>query len=766
MKNYHSVAYVNDPQRESLGYLFAIQGLLNHSTNNVYANMFDLGASRVQAVEGNKTKLLDEAARETDPEKARKKSLDAQNYNVKNILDRDRGKFLNILGGTANYSGKANHLTFSMQGLTGRTHIQQTVYNPQAHKFVRFVTGSGNVYKWKPGEGVIDRNFREIMAATFLQDVNGKAAKDLTTEVRLKEFERQFNSGQMDNLIEMGRELGLAATAFDVAGAKEIAQRVTNAKSPQEANEIKREVAQRFGNDPLSDNTKAELAKHGDEGPHFANALVELAKYADAKKNGRPMHSTITVEMDGKTHGPATNGAQLGIKSMAERTGLIRSQDYTLTDDIDSRKAMGEYMVNITPSMSGTMYPQDQAQVYNDLVGLAVQDRANFLKKSPMTMGYGQELGSLRMHVDTTIFNGPQSGTIQKLIKDHNISPKQAGDFLHAMLVDSIYNVFDRKVVDSGRLLRANNLLATLTNEVLYMDNAMGFRSYAAAKQNQPEAAEQAQYRFTGKDKDTKGRKVTTQFYKSKAEGSALRSFEEGQAPVPGGFGHGRVIPIAVQSYDGNMVSKTGSGQSWDRVKSTAKARGGRPFVLPVFDAFVTDLGSFDTVRDEANKNWVDGLKDHSYITSIMDTWFKETRGKFSEKFKNLDPDQVVPVNQDTEWRGIHWAFNTFNDSGQPALQGLLKKVIHVEPKRPGETIGDYQQGIGRQAGKVMKEIYQEMDRRGIPHEFDSLSNRQIYDLINIVMKKVNISNRNSSMVSQISRDKAKLFEEVAPLGR
>ena len=76
-------------------------------------------------------------------------------------------KFLNIVGAAAEYSGQANHLTFALQALTGRIHDQQTLYSPQAHKMIRFLTGSGNVYQFQPDtNSEVEKAWKEILKNT------------------------------------------------------------------------------------------------------------------------------------------------------------------------------------------------------------------------------------------------------------------------------------------------------------------------------------------------------------------------------------------------------------------------------------------------------------------------------------------------------------------------------------------------------------------------------------------------------------------------
>ena len=757
MKNYHSVKFVNDPQREKIVMQFGILGMLNANKDNVYADMFDIGRDNLLKTHGKRDKMISDATREGNADELAK----AQAYDVNDIIRKNFAKFMNIMGGIAQYSDRSNHLTYSMQALTGRTHVQQTRYNPQAHKVVRTVVGGGNVLTWRPGEGIIDRNFKEIMAAFFI-----KEAKNVDTNQRIEMFDKLLKDGNLKEFIDAGNEIKNAINGFDIKGALADMSQASNLNG-ESAVEFRKVLAQKYNNDPLSQSTKNILRNFGDEGAHMADALIHLADYDNAVKNNIPMKGTLTVEMDGKTHGPATNAAILGVEQMAKRTGLLRPDDMSFEESQDSRVAMGEWIKNVGITLTPEgKYKDALIQIAN----LAVNDKANYLKKSPMTMGYGQELDSLKMHVETTIYNGdpkvfPQ---IQAIMKDSGLDqePQIVVEYLHGLLVDSIFEINSSKVVAMSKLLRANNLLATMTDEVLYMDNASGFRSYAAAKQVIPEKTKEIKYGF---EKEGKTATRKAQIYEYEKAGSAVRQYQKGEEPVPGGFGHGRVVPIAVQSYDGNMISKTGSGQSWDRIKDRSKARkADNPFVLPIFDAFVTDLASFDTVREESNRNWVKGLREHSYVESIMDTWYKETMSKVRNDFKNKDPKALVDINDDTKWRGINWLFNKYTKgmNPKPNIQYMLSKVIKVRPKKPGESITDYRKYIGQEAGAVKTKIYKEMKSAGIPQNFDQLTNKQLQDLIEIVMKNINLSSRNSSAINTIKKDKAELFRKFDTIGK
>ena len=769
LKNYNKVAYINDPAKESATMMIALLGLLNAKNldNQAYSDMLEVGEKALNAAKNEKARLYN-AAERAERESDRKDLLAKANlYNPEKVVQAEREKTVNILAGIARYSDKANHLTFSIQGLTGRTHAQQTVYNPQSHKIVRGVIGSGNVFKWEAGKGgPIEAAWKEVIGTRLFKREGVAKTETLTEAERIKVFDenQKANTPAYTQAVAWGNELINATENFDTDAAKEIFIRLRNANTPEEATAIKKEMLQKFSADPLSANLKAELAKHGKEFGFFAGYYMELAKYDKAirsnAREGRQFSSTITVEMDGKTHGPATNAALLGIPEMAKRGGLIRTQDLTITDEIDLRIAMKDHMQSTVSELAGGIYPQEYAAEYKEILELAVADRENFLKKSPMTMGYGQELESLKMHVDTTVFTGPNGDAIRAVAARINATPDAVINFLHTMLVDSIFNVLDSKVVASGRLLKANALFSTITNEVLYFDNAMGFRSYSAGKQMIPELTEQASFSFRPKEGQSKGQKVAVQLYREQAEGSAVRP-DIG----PGGYTTGRIQPVAVQSYDGNMVARTASDESW-RTITNSVPQGGKPFVLPIFDAFVTDLGSLQAVRKESNRHWYNGIANHSYANEIFTNWYKETTAAVQEKLGGVNGDQVIDWAAakagDGPFRGLAFQFEVSKGSISVLnLTNSLKRTMAFRPKAPGESTKDYGDQMFRASKALTKDILKKIAESGINIDADTITNREALAIIKIITQVNNLSARNATAVNVIAKDKQEMLAMV-----
>jgi len=803
--NYNSVALVSDPNREALSLMFAMQALGNFdgetdSGSNYYADMFEVGIKRERKADRQRQAyMLERDQLMLAPEENREKilALDAilDKYDPKQIVRQEQEKMFTLIDSIARYGGKANYITYAVQALTGRTHVQQTLYNPQSHKIIRSVVGSGNVFTFKPrSDSKLETSWKEVIATRILTDPiveadpNAKGIDKLSTKQRLRIFEeqRKNKSSSYWQAVRYGEALLAAKNSFNVTQAKENIQRLANAKDVNEARAIKEEIfsSNLYAADPLSQfpDLKKILAGHDKEAPLFADYYMDLAKYEKAAADKSQFSTSISVEIDGRTHGPATNAALIGVYEMAQRAGLLRDQDYYATDLPDLRDAMGVDMLARLGEFQGTLYKEEQHGIYEQLLKLAIADRNVFLKKSPMTMGYGQEIESLKQHVKEVIDTGKSSELIQELMALNNISKEEAVLFLHTMLVDSIFNVLSNHVIAAGKVMKANALFAQMTDIPLVFTNAMGFKSYAAGRESFIDKS--YSYKIRPEDNSGKDQNITAQFYGSRVSGSAIRG-DIG----PGGYG-GRIQAIGVQSYDGNMIARTGTGASWKRINEVAKQNGSKSgaFMLPIFDAFVTDLGSYETVREEANKNWANSIKNHSYITSVTDEWYSEANKDYEAKMTgvnaNVKVDWELAKRGEGEHKGLAYLFTTVvKKSGemgkdiyltdavkrtqQAPPMGKEFKVVNgaatlVKLSRP-ESTDAYLKRIGDIAFKTRISILNDIRKAGIPNPLYSkvLTNKQIYDITNIINKHIKLSARNAGLSRITKNNVAKIFKEV-----
>ena len=116
--------------------------------------------------------------------------------------------------------------------------------------------------------------------------------------------------------------------------------------------------------------------------------------------------------------------------------------------------------------------------------------------------------------------------------------------------------------------------------------------------------------------------------YISKPAGSAMRD------GTPGGWSRGRIIPAVIQGIDGAWMNRMFTGSSWKDLNNT--------YMLPIMDAVKTALASARRVREHANNNWGNVIKEFSYVDGIMGDWAPKTIDKFRTQLKELGNSEVV----------------------------------------------------------------------------------------------------------------------------
>ena len=401
--------------------------------------------------------------------------------------------------------------------------------------------------------------------------------------------------------------------------------------------------------------------------------------------------------------------------------------------------------------------PENQAPIYKEILEFAIQDRERFLKKSPMTMGYGQDLVSLQQHVDATVFQG---GEITQLINQNGLDQSKVINFLHSLLVDSIYETFDPETLQINQVVKSNAQLSVLTDNILSIKNAMGFTSYLSAKESDPENVKQSSFEF----KDPR-RKVTVQFYKTKTSPSAVRE-QAGMTQV-GGRTIGLSLPVPVQSYDGNMVGRTLSGNSYNKIQSDTERLGGsNTFVLPIFDAFMVDLGSFAAVRAEANKHHKESLINHDYTSSILNDWYNETITKVKSINDNdiIDWKAASSLEAGSKYKGLAHMFIKVSQSGK-SYSNLTTMFSRMSDERKfeGETIDDYRQRKTLNAASKSAAIKRYIEKSRINIKSDTISGKDIKVLLELVTGPggLNLQSRNSKALNVLKKRRAELRSQI-----
>ena len=521
VENMNRTPYVNDLRREKIGLWSVLLAFNGHDVpiigggvdpNSFFAKQFKIGAHQLAALHNEKellflnAKMAEEAGH---AEKADRLYKMAEEYNPQAILRENQEKFINVANAIQKYSGRENHLTFAIQALTGRIHAQQTLYNPQAHKLIRFIVGGGNSYQFTPnGNSETEKDWMEIMSAAFFEGAFKKQYRQARSpEERIKIFKQSIDSESYKQKVGWGNYLLENLENFDINNAKAVlksfhslAKAATTPANKEKETRVKGLIKQNFNNNFLANNPElmSYLDGHEEEIILIMDYLMDLAKWDQAKKAGTVHKTNIGVEIDGTTHGPATMAMALGSTAIAKRAGVLipdATAATELMDFKDLRFAMADSMMDrFNLLLDGLEIPINQQPMYKEILKKAIEDTANFLKKSPMTMGYGQELESLKQYVGVTIKNSPVSKDIGNIISANALEEKNVIEFLHSMLVDSIYQTFDPETIQINQVLKTNAQLAILTDQPIKFVNSLGFTSWISGKESSLDERRQAHY--------------------------------------------------------------------------------------------------------------------------------------------------------------------------------------------------------------------------------------------------------------------------------
>ena len=751
--NMNSVAHGVDPLRRKIVYQLAIQTLAQLKKGESLpktGDLFNIGPAKMRSFQG---------------EQAKKANENIFDYDPRYEMEKQVVRFIEFLNTSAKYSNRANHLDFVVQELQTRMHVAQNRFNPQGIPWMRYITGGMVPTQINPSSNSeANLMFKEMMAMYHIP-----GAKKLLPEERVKAFDREWSAPQhgiFSAIIQAGSDIK------------------NSLMTPEQDNKTIEEMTKiKFENNAISIppslqetpalNVPENLLKQAEaeniEGLGLIESAHELYEYDQAQKNNRSFYSNLGVEIDGKTHGPASNLMQLGSIPAAYRVGVLRKvgatknlDDFTISQLYNGEMVEVEQQAgDIRDGMKAYMLEHGQSNAENfanntdltprlyEILELAVGDRENFLKKPPMTLSYGQLLKNLNGAIKDTLGSGVNGNKIRKIINEpavrqilvdkakKNQSPEDVVvEYLHNILADAIDSELHPDIIQVGQLLRANNVVAMLSDEIMTVKNAIGVDNYIGARQS-------IMTDRKGNISVTlpSGKKVGgVPIYKSSPSGSAMKDGK------PGGWGRGRVIPAVIQGIDGAWMNKTFTGNSWKDLK--------RSYMLPIMDAIKTDLGSARNVRRHANSNWWTTIKDYSYVDEIMGKWTPKTIADFRTKLTNMG-NETIELSMDSPYRGFAWLlWKGDQESGPyPNMINTIYDTMYFPPRSKGQSVKEYENQKKYHAKKLVSSmILPKLFKSG--KDIDELPANQVKELFDRIIKALNLESRNKQTVAKTKANK------------
>ena len=760
-----------------------------NNERNYYADIFNIGRSKFDDLQSEKNALHERVddlkrRRAADPKAVSQEEINvaqkvADNYQPRTIFRLEREKSVNIAEAMLRYDGGGlKYLTYALQLLTGRMHAQQTLYNPQAHPMIRNVVSGQNKFIWKAGvNSFLEEDWREGMYARLFEDPKVSntyswkrdKGRRMPTEERLRRFAEEEdqaranpNEGLWNQYVAWGNELIRFNQSIDKKVVGSYLSQIKNGTGGQ-GRQIRSALIQQFKGNTISEPLRAYLAKYEHEGIKQGDYLMALAKYTDAKKNGQQFVDTQSWEMDGQTHGTLTMGAQFGSLNMTKRGDMITAiplaERMSSDEYIDLRDAMANTMVdefgrlNQSDAWRGKV-GSNSADALGFILTEALKDRTNFLKKSPMTMGYGQNKMLLKKHVQKTVDLNPK---IREAAANNKLGLPAVVDFLHNLMVDSIYANMDGHTIDTMDTIKSIAWQSVLLNEMIEWDQPTGITVRSAGMEFTQD--KDTQYKITKQEGDRdalpKSGIITDWSYKGEASAQALRRWAEGEDEI-GGWTVSRILAAMIQGYDPDITQgvfnnvkftgrdKYGEAQfkttnHWDYIQLSALANGakmkrikdgeeetvGRPFVLQIYDAFVVDTGSLRAVKKVANQIHRDSIINENVADKIFNWYYGLRKKKIEELSKD---NKIYDMQQDFAklyelFTGEQYAVKYGPIQPYKQLVRFLKKNIREKwnreatevtlngktYKRNKETLKDWNKRLGKVAFAMAIDIQEEL---------------------------------------------------------
>ena len=571
-------------------------------------------------------------------------------------------KHMEVAGMLGQYSGKPFYHTFNNQSGTHRFNVIQT-NSFQTNHMMRNIIGSGVKYVIKPGsnttqERALLRGFGHMFfgAEGYMAEPQLKAAID---NIRLKSPRYKALVGLGDKLIQLTNSLDPKGIVQGFKGLKVTPKGIVGIDRISDTS-----IVSKVNADPELKALFDSLSNQKDSHKHSIQLLdymMALADYSRSLKEGKPFHSSVNaIEIDGISNGLTTMQAMLGNISAMYRGGLLRAEGEErvlgIFKDIEEAEAYrGKLRTSLQVRMEGLLngtfgaltltdnrlmkkfnYGPEQLPLINEIITLAIKDDANFLKPPLMTFPYGQELRNLVGSARDTIIASPELSTLANEFG----GVTNTAAFLNAVREPALIETLGADLVNFAAMAKqAANVSAMFGLPMETVSPAGGTISFGGksyirtGREIKPKLLrtrvreankEGVQYREASKESATTilqrqlaaankagnldmvkaiqakmGKGSTLSARSTIAEKEKFFDPTAEKKGRMGAIGSGQILPSLAQSVDGSTIAQLFSNESMNGLNNEI---GGDPYILPIFDAVITDLGSFEAVERKVNQ--------------------------------------------------------------------------------------------------------------------------------------------------------------------
>ena len=627
------------------------------------------------------------------------------------------------------------HTYVTQKGSTRLTTAQYMSF--QNSHLMRNAIGSGAKVEIKPMRGgEIEDNFL-WSASTIFFDGGGKVKE---TAVKNALFHIKNKTPRYQSIVKMGGRLKGYLNMFDKDGAVASLGQVTSTPQGIKGLEgLTGTLPQAMLDDTELMGFLTAIGESKDSHKHaiqYLDYLMAMSEYDQAMRDGTSFHTSVNgVEIDGISNGLSSFFVMLGQYDKLPRIGVTRAEGSEevlgMWKDLPNALTIPEaYAGDIRRTLSETLrlnmsnevsslamfdknimeqfgYTEADIPKLREILEIALKDenKSTFLKAPILTFPYGQETKNLIGSIYETIVGDPELyAEILGFFGEGGL-PKGAS-FLDTIRMQALKATLGNDVMAFSRLSKEAVDLAGIYNQFLSIQNPAGGESMFVGKETRRTGRSADLKATSRRDKDTgRAKPLIKALEKQKAKAEAEGNIEEAmryntliketKSPRPmkveekksflsplasrrgitGGVAHGSVLPNIAQGIDGAAIVKTFSGPAWDALNKTAN---GDAWVLPVYDAVITDLRSMGKLSSVINNQWFNMTSESTIIDEMVEGLNKKVR-QGEQVFNDLAQEGGIIDEQEHGALADHiinvLKYSSFDAENTKLAQGMIENL-------------------------------------------------------------------------------------------
>jgi len=545
---------------------------------------------------------------------------------------------LGVMQNVAEFSSDAFSFTNYVQKGTSRTGLSAQKMNPQNHKIVRQLIGEGTIYTIQPNSNsTYERAMLQTLGSHFFPEPNlkpDKIIRDMRDRIQMKD-------DKVLRIAEVGRKLKVALRDYKVQPAIASAMNLNMDKETGQVtgvNDFTGKVLdplQALSSDQqVKDFLRVAFKDHPDEAINLAEEAIELSNYMDSVESGKPFQSTMRpIEVDGISNGIAALSMQIGSFNMAHRTGVMsKNPDRILADFVDEdgnwqdeANTRAALSVNMRNSLLDVYNDKDfssnfgsstpDIETIRSLLDLAIKNEKEFLKPPVMTLPYGQAVASMGPQMLRAVTTNPE---LQAMSAGLEIGELGVAKLLHKILSHNLEITLGSEVSEFSQAMKSVTVAAMAADEPIVYRKATGTITSVNSVDYAPTGGSVVEAkigtRSVGKDGSPKRNEGSNRLkvHPMELKLGALGTKAGGGSAIKLG-----ILPQGIIGLDGSTMTMTFTGNNLKRIQSVTKQN--KPYVIPIYDAVLTSLGSFEAVSAEINRTWVKTTTEYDLLTELHD---------------------------------------------------------------------------------------------------------------------------------------------------